>query len=151
MAAAEHTPPKSHVVVETSPIEADASAPRCPTIAASIYCMTMDESWAITAGTLSNTVSRIRWANVIGLPSRIRASKASVRFACRSVCSTQSSFSFIRPYGFRKTAAKLQEIQQTPTIHFPVIGRDESFRIRSMLQILTFISTEFYQIFRCYR
>ena len=82
VAAATQSPQKSHVVVETSPIEADASAPRLPTIAASIYCITMEESWAMTAGTLSCTVRRNCCPNVIGFPSRIIASRPSVFSAC---------------------------------------------------------------------
>ena len=43
VAAALHVPQKSHVVVDTSPMLAAASAPRRPTIAASMYCMAMAE------------------------------------------------------------------------------------------------------------
>ena len=39
--AAERIPPKSHVLVDIRPIAADASAPRLPTIEASIYTITM--------------------------------------------------------------------------------------------------------------
>ena len=39
VAAEVHIPQKSHVVVDTRPIDAEASAPRLPTIDASIYCM----------------------------------------------------------------------------------------------------------------
>ncbi len=41
VAAALSNPQNSHVVVETRPMEAEASAPRLPTIEASIYCMAM--------------------------------------------------------------------------------------------------------------
>ena len=44
VAAAEQVPPKSHVVVETKPMEAAALAPKLPTMAASIYCMTMEDN-----------------------------------------------------------------------------------------------------------
>ena len=83
VAAATHNPQKSHVVVETKPIAADSSAPRLPTIAASIYCMTMEESCAIIAGTLNCTVRRNCWDRVIGLPSRIMARRASLRIFIR--------------------------------------------------------------------
>jgi hypothetical protein len=43
-------PQKSHRLVETSPTAAESSAPRRPTIAASIYCIIMLDSWAIIAG-----------------------------------------------------------------------------------------------------
>ena len=70
-----HSPQNNHVVVETRPMAAASSAPRLPTIAASIYCITIEESCATTAGTLNITVKCICWPKVIGLPSRIRASK----------------------------------------------------------------------------
>ena len=57
-AAALSSPPKSHVVVDTKPIAAEASAPRLPTIDASIYCITIDDNCATTAGTLSITAKR---------------------------------------------------------------------------------------------
>lgn len=50
--AALHSPPNSHVVLETSPMAAVAFAPRLPTIAASIYCMMVELIWARTAGML---------------------------------------------------------------------------------------------------
>ena len=82
VAAAAHNPQKSHVVVETSPMEADASAPRLPTIAASIYCIIMEDNCAMTAGMLSCTVRRSCCPNVIGLPSRLNASNPFVFSAC---------------------------------------------------------------------
>ena len=51
-ATAAHSPQNSHVVVDTNPMEADAFAPRLPTIEASIYCIAMEDNWAITAGAL---------------------------------------------------------------------------------------------------
>ena len=78
--AAAQSPQKSHVVVDTHPIEAEAFAPRLPTIAASMYCMTMAESWVTMAGTLNATVRRNCSPDVIGRPSRIRASRWSVFF-----------------------------------------------------------------------
>ena len=53
MEAAEHTPMNSQVVVDTSPMDAEASAPRLPTMEASIYCIVMDEIWAMIDGKLS--------------------------------------------------------------------------------------------------
>ena len=50
-------PPKSHDELATSPIAADASAPRLPTIAASIYCMIIELISARIAGMLSLTTS----------------------------------------------------------------------------------------------
>ncbi len=81
-----HNPQKSHVVVDTNPMEADASAPRLPTIAASIYCMIMAESWVTMAGTLKAAVRRNCSPKVMGRPSRMRASKPSVSFALFSMC-----------------------------------------------------------------
>ena len=52
VAAAAHSPQNSHVVVDNNPMEADAFAPRLPTIEASIYCIAMEDNWAITAGAL---------------------------------------------------------------------------------------------------
>ena len=47
-----HSPPASHVEVLTSPIDADASAPRLPAIAESMYCMTIELICASIAGIL---------------------------------------------------------------------------------------------------
>ena len=44
VATAVHNPPNNHVVVDTSPMAAEALAPRLPTMAASMYCMMMEES-----------------------------------------------------------------------------------------------------------
>ena len=71
-------PPKSHNVVETSPIDAESSAPRLPTMEASMYCMMMLESCAMMAGTLSEAVSSSCCRSVMGLPSRMRASRPSL-------------------------------------------------------------------------
>ncbi len=49
----------SHVVLATSPIEAEASAPSEPTMPASIYCMTIDEISARMAGTLNRSTIHI--------------------------------------------------------------------------------------------
>jgi hypothetical protein len=43
-------PQKSQRLLFISPIEAESSAPSWPTIAVSIYCMMMLDSWAIIAG-----------------------------------------------------------------------------------------------------
>ncbi len=57
MVTAEQMPQKSHREVDTSHTEAELSAPSRPTIAASIYCIIMLESWAIMAGHESLAVS----------------------------------------------------------------------------------------------
>lgn len=76
-AAATHSPQKSQVVVDTNPMAA-ASAPRLPTIAASMYCMMMYETWVTTAGMLSRAVSSNCCPGVMGLPSLMRESKPLV-------------------------------------------------------------------------
>ena len=48
--AAEHKPQKSQRLVDTRPTAALSSAPRRPTIPASIYCIMMLDSCAIMAG-----------------------------------------------------------------------------------------------------
>lgn len=48
--AIEATPLKSHPLLAIRPIEAEGNAPSRPTIAASIYCMRMLDSWASMAG-----------------------------------------------------------------------------------------------------
>ena len=53
--AAVHHPPSSHVELETKPMEAEALAPRLPTMAASMYCIMVVLSCARTAGTLKLT------------------------------------------------------------------------------------------------
>ena len=78
VAEAVQTPQNSHVEVDTSPMDADASAPRLPTMAASIYCITMYETCARTDGMLSLAVSSSCCRRLICLPSRMRASRASV-------------------------------------------------------------------------
>ena len=75
-AAALSTPPKSHVVVDTRPMAAAGSLPKLPTMAASIYCITIDDSCAMIAGALSCAVSVSCWRQVMGLPSLMSCSKA---------------------------------------------------------------------------
>ena len=75
VAAAAHNPQNSHVVVETNPMEAAAFAPRLPTIEASIYCMAMEDTCAIIAGTLRYAVRRNCCPSVILFPSRISDNK----------------------------------------------------------------------------
>ena len=53
VATALHRPFSSHVLVETTPIAADAPAPKFPTMAVSIYCIIMEVSCARIAGTLN--------------------------------------------------------------------------------------------------
>lgn len=54
-----HSPPTSQVEVLTSPIAADAPAPRLPTIAESIYCMMIELICANIAGMLSRITIKI--------------------------------------------------------------------------------------------
>ena len=51
-------PQKSQVVVATRPMDAESAAPNCPTMEASMYCMTMLDSCEMIAGILSLAV---RW------------------------------------------------------------------------------------------
>ena len=53
MVNAMHRSPKSHEVVATTPIAAEALEPSWPTMAVSIYCITTEEIWARMAGQLS--------------------------------------------------------------------------------------------------
>lgn len=69
--------PISHVVVSTSPMAAEAEAPRLPTIEASIYCIIVVVSWASMAGVARLSTSRACWENVIGAPLRIIARSMS--------------------------------------------------------------------------
>lgn len=69
--AAEHIPQNSHRLVDTKPTAALSSAPSLPTIAASIYCMSILDSCAMMAGHDSWTVSDNRWRNDSGAPDWI--------------------------------------------------------------------------------
>ena len=57
VAQADRLPQMSHVDVESRPLAADASAPRLPTIDASMYCMAMAEIGATIAGKLKSAVN----------------------------------------------------------------------------------------------
>ncbi len=59
MVMVEHTPQNIHRLEFISPTEAEASAPRWPTIEASIYCIMIVDNWAMIAGTDSLAVSAI--------------------------------------------------------------------------------------------
>ena len=83
MLAAEASPPNNHPVVSTIPMAAEAFAPRCPTIAASMKNMTVADNWARIDGILRLTISLNFSLCVNSRPSRIYASK--------------SVFSFLRP------------------------------------------------------
>lgn len=83
VATAEQVPPKSHVVVDTKPMEAAAPAPKLPTIAASIYCMTMEDNCAMMAGMLNFHVKLNCWPNVMGWPLRISASRSFDFIRCK--------------------------------------------------------------------
>ena len=75
--AALQMPLKSHSDAATKPIEAESLAPNCPTIDASIYCMMIDESCTIMAGTLNRAA---RWSccvRVTGVPFLIFANNMS--------------------------------------------------------------------------
>ncbi len=67
----EHTPQNSHRLLFIRPTEADSSAPRRPTIEASIYCIRIVDSWAIIAGADSLAVSAICWRRLMSAPSCI--------------------------------------------------------------------------------
>ena len=68
--SARHNPPNSHVLEATRPMEAEASRPNCPTMEASMYCITMEEIWARMAGILSCSVSLVCCRRVRVCPSR---------------------------------------------------------------------------------
>ena len=67
---------RSQIEEETRPMEAESSAPSCPTMEASIYCMQTEAIWAIMAGTLMKKTSLI-CSNTGGLVSLCRISKRS--------------------------------------------------------------------------
>ena len=68
MAAAMAKPLKSHVAEAISPTEADCAAPRRPTMAASINCITMVANCAMMAGQLSRSARPICCRVEIGAP-----------------------------------------------------------------------------------
>ena len=83
---AEHIPQNSHRDVETRPTAAESSAPRRPTIAASMYCIRMLESWASIAGQDSEAVRRRSCVVVSGRPERIIEMSAIIAcFLCGDV------------------------------------------------------------------
>ena len=61
MVIIEHTPQNIHRLEFIRPTDAAASAPRRPTIDASIYCMMIVESCAMMAGADSFAVSATCW------------------------------------------------------------------------------------------
>ena len=61
-------PLKSHVAEAISPTEADCAAPRRPTMAASINCITMVANCAMMAGQLSRSARPICCRVEIGAP-----------------------------------------------------------------------------------
>ena len=69
--AAWASPPMSHPVVSTSPMDAEALAPRCPTIEASMKNITVAEICARMEGILRLTISQSFSLWVIVRPSRI--------------------------------------------------------------------------------
>ena len=62
----------------TAPMEAEALAPRLPTMEASMYCMAMDDSCAMMAGPLSRAVSCSCCPHVSFCPSRMSDRRKSV-------------------------------------------------------------------------
>ena len=81
-ATARMTPPKSQVLEETSPMAAEAPAPRTPTMAASIYCMMISEICARMAGMLRRYTKEIRSPRDISSFLRIRAVKSNSVIIC---------------------------------------------------------------------
>ena len=71
MLAADARPPSSHVVVSTRPMAAEARAPRCPTIEASMKNITVAEICARILGMERLTMRRSFSPCVIVFPSRI--------------------------------------------------------------------------------
>ena len=71
MFAAEPSPPISQPVVSTSPMAAEAFAPRCPTIEASMKNITVAEICARMEGILKLTMSHSFSRCVIVRPSRM--------------------------------------------------------------------------------
>ena len=71
MFAAEASPPISHPVVSTSPMAAEAFAPRCPTIEASMKNITVAEICARMLGILNCVMSANFSREVIVRPSLI--------------------------------------------------------------------------------
>lgn len=74
MEAALSSPPKSHVVDSTRPMDADCRAPRLPTMAASMKNISTDDSWASIDGILISMMRRSFSRLVIARPSRMYAS-----------------------------------------------------------------------------
>jgi hypothetical protein len=71
MEHADVRPAKSHDADSTSPMDAEALAPRCPTIDASMKNMTVADSWARIDGILRLTISLSFSPCVISRPSRM--------------------------------------------------------------------------------
>ena len=63
------------VLVAIRPMEADGLAPRCPTMAVSMYCIITEESCARMAGTASSIVNCSCSPKRISRPSRMSDSK----------------------------------------------------------------------------
>ena len=70
----------SHSVDSTNPILAEAAAPKCPTIAASMKNMSTTVICASIDGTLSSTIRSSFSRVVICLPMRIFSSNSSLLF-----------------------------------------------------------------------
>lgn len=136
---AEQSPPKSHIVVETRPIAALACAPRLPTIAASIYCITMEEICATIAGTLICEASRTRRSHAPGCPSA--ASSSPSKTARRSGERGRKTLATFSNSEFhvkieRKILLKLEERQVTIAID-RVIKSGIEVQLRSQIFVNT--------------
>ena len=83
--AAEASPPISHPVVSTMPMAADALAPRCPTIDASMKNITVADICARIEGILRLTISLSFSLCVISRPSRIYANKSTFSLLCPNI------------------------------------------------------------------
>ena len=74
-----HKPPTSQVVVDTTPMAADALAPKLPTMEASIYSIIIVEIWAIMAGKLRANTSLI-FSSSFKLTPFLTSAKRSLLF-----------------------------------------------------------------------
>ena len=96
MAAALVMLPISHVVLSIRPIDAEASAPKCPTIAASMKNMSTLVICANIDGMLRLTMSCSFSVIVICAPLRMLASKASVLFIdCMRACCAYCLYKYV--------------------------------------------------------
>src|SRR5699024_2686478 len=76
VAAAAHRPLSSQVLLDTSPMAAEALAPRLPTMVASMYCMAVAEIWDSTAGMLRR-MTACSWPRRVSVANRVGADMGS--------------------------------------------------------------------------